>query len=136
MSLELINPDDLPVPEMYTQVVVATGSKLVFISGQQPEDIHGKLVGHGDFAAQARLAFGNLGRALSAAGARPEQVCKITIYIVDYDRDEHVPIIEEAQISLFGDHKPANVIVGVAIMSPGYLIEVDAIAVIDEATRS
>ncbi|MDX8479187.1 RidA family protein [Mesorhizobium sp. VK24D] len=111
MPLELINPDDLPVPEMYTQVVVATGSKLVFVSGQQPEDICGKLVGHGDFAAKARLAFGNLGRALSAAGARPDQVCKITIYIVDYKRDEHVPIIEEAQISLFGDHKPANVVV-------------------------
>ncbi|TGQ11948.1 MULTISPECIES: RidA family protein [unclassified Mesorhizobium] len=130
MSLELINPADLPVPEMYTQVVVATGTKLVFISGQQPEDINGKLVGHGDFAAQARLSFANLGRALSAAGARPDQVCKITIYIVDYNRDEHVPIIEAAQVSLFGDHKPANVIVGVAIMSPGYLIEVDAIAVV------
>lgn len=83
MALELINPPDLPVPEMYTQVVVATGSKLVFVSGQQPEGIDGKLVGQGDFAAQARLAFGNLGRALRAAGARPEQVCKITIYIVD-----------------------------------------------------
>jgi enamine deaminase RidA (YjgF/YER057c/UK114 family) len=70
MTLECINPDDLPTPEMYTQVVVATGSKFVFISGQQPEDIHGKLVGHGDFAAQARLPFGNLGRALAAAGPR------------------------------------------------------------------
>lgn len=130
MALEFINPDDLPVPEMYTQVVVATGSRMVFVSGQQPEGRDGKLVGHGDFAEQARLTFSNLGRALRAAGARPEQVCKITIYIVDYDRDEHVPIIEEAQISLFGDHKPANVIVGVAVMSPGYLIEVDAIAVI------
>ena len=119
MTLECINPKDLPTPEMYTQVIVATGSKLVFISGQQPEDIHGKLAGHGDFAAQARLAFGNLGRALAAAGARPEQVCKITIYIVDYKRDEHVPIIEEAQIALFGDHKPANVVVGIATMSPG-----------------
>ncbi len=130
MSLELINPDDLPVPEIYTQVVIATGSRMVFVSGQQPEGRDGKLVGHGDFAAQARLAFGNLGRALRAAGARPEQVCKITVYIVDYNRDEHVPIIEAEQISLFGNHKPANVVVGVAIMSPGYLIEVDAIAVI------
>jgi len=34
------------------------------------------------------------------------------------------------QKTLFGDHKPANVIVGIAMMSPGYLIEVDAIAVI------
>ena len=35
MALELINPGDLPIPEMYTQVVVATGSKLVFVSGLQ-----------------------------------------------------------------------------------------------------
>src|SRR3981189_3365263 len=105
MALECINPDDLPTPATYTQVVVATGSKLVFVSGQQPEDIHGKLVGHGDFAAQARLAFGNLGRALAAAGARPEHVCKITIYVIDYNRDEHVPVIEKAQTALFADHK-------------------------------
>src|SRR6187397_1424019 len=85
---------------------------------------------------RVRLAFGNLGRALAAAGAVPEQVCKITIYVVDYKRDEHVPIIEEAQISLFGDHKPANVVVGIATMSPGYLIEVDAIALIDHASES
>jgi enamine deaminase RidA (YjgF/YER057c/UK114 family) len=136
MTLECINPNDLPIPEMYTQVVIATGSKLVFVSGQQPEDIHGKLVGLGNFAAQARLAFGNLGRALAAAGARPEEVCKITIYVVDYNRDEHVPIIEQAQMALFGGHKPANVVVGVAVMSPGYLIEVDAIAVIDHTTDS
>lgn len=134
MTLQCINPDNLPTPEMYTQVIVATGSKWVFISGQQPEDIHGKLVGHGDFAAQVHLAFANLGRALAAAGAVPEHVCKITIYVVDYKRDEHVPIIEEAQIALFGDHKPANVIVGVAMMSPGYLIEVDAFAVIDQGS--
>jgi hypothetical protein len=31
---------------------------------------------------------------------------------------------------------PSIVVVGVAIMSPGYLIEVDAIAVIDEVMRS
>jgi len=130
MTLQCINPADLPIPEIYTQVVVATGSKMVFVSGQQPEDIHGKLVGLGDFAAQARLAFGNLGRALAAAGVRPDHVCKITIYVVDYERDEHVTIIEAAQIALFGNHKPANVIVGIAMMSPGYLIEVDAIAVI------
>src|ERR1700746_3724981 len=131
MTVDTINPKDLPTPEMYTQVIVARGSKLVFVSGQQPEDIHGKLVGHGDFAAQACLAFGNLCRARAAVVARPEQVCKITIYIVDYKRDEHVPIIEQAQIGLFGDHKPANGVVGIATMSPGYLIEVDAIAVID-----
>ena len=60
MTLECINPDDLPTPATYTQVIVATGSKLVFVSGQEPEDIQGKLVGRGDLAAQARQVFGNL----------------------------------------------------------------------------
>jgi enamine deaminase RidA (YjgF/YER057c/UK114 family) len=44
--------------------------------------------------------------------------------------------IEAAQIALFGDHKPANVVVGIATISPGYPIEVDAIAVIDHTTES
>jgi enamine deaminase RidA (YjgF/YER057c/UK114 family) len=131
VALECINPDDLPTPATYTQVVVATGSKLVFVSGQEPEDIHGKLVGRGDLAVQARQVFGNLGRALAAAGARPEQVSRITIYAVNYKRDECLPIIEAARKALFGNHKPADVVVGVAALSPDYLIEVDAIAVID-----
>ena len=136
MTLECINPSDLPTPATYTQVVVARGTKLIFVSGQEPEDLQGKLVGRGDFAVQAHQVFTNLGRALAAAGALPTHVVKITIYVVDYKRDEHVPIIEEAQIALFGDHKPANVVVGIATMSPGYLIEVDAIAVIDHTAAS
>lgn len=131
MALECINPKDLPTPQTYSQVVVATGSKLVFISGQEPEDIDGALVGNGDLATQARQVFGNLGLALTAAGARPEHVTRITIYVVNYKRDECLPIIETARKSLFGGHKPADVVLGVATLSPGYLIEVDAIAVID-----
>jgi len=126
-----INPKDLPTPQTYTQVVVATGSKMVFVSGQEPEDIHGKLVGPGDLATQARQVFGNLGRALAAAGARPAQVTRITIYVVNYKRDGCLPIIEKARIALYGDHKPADVVLGVATLSPDYLIEVDAIAIID-----
>jgi enamine deaminase RidA (YjgF/YER057c/UK114 family) len=43
--------------------------------------------------------------------------------------------IQSARVVLFGDHKPADVVVGVATLSPGYLVEVDAIAVIDEAAE-
>jgi enamine deaminase RidA (YjgF/YER057c/UK114 family) len=130
MALECINPGSLPVPTTYSQVVIATGSKLVFVSGQEPEDINGKLVGPGDLAVQARQVFGNLGRALAAAGARPDQVCRITIHVVSYDRDKCLPVIEAARKNLFGEHKPADVVMGVAALSPGYLIEVDAFAVI------
>jgi enamine deaminase RidA (YjgF/YER057c/UK114 family) len=101
------------------------------VAGQEPEDIDGKLVGPGDLAVQARQVFANLGRALAAAGASPEQVARITIYVVGYERDRHLTIIEEARVALFGDHKPADVVVGVAALSPGYLIEVDAFAVVD-----
>ena len=131
MTLKCINPADLPPQQTYTQVVVATGSKLVFIAGQEPEDIQGKLVGPGDLAAQARQVYANLGRALAAAGARPDQVARITIYVVNYERDTCLPIIEAARTALFGAHKPADVVLGVAALSPGYLIEVDAIAVLD-----
>ena len=131
VTLQLINPEDLPTPSTYTHVVVATGTRMVFVAGQEPEDVHGNLVGPGDLAAQARQVYANLGRALTAAGARPEQVTKITIYVVHH-RPEHLPVIERARQHLFGDHKPADTVVGVETLAgPGYLIEVDAIAVTD-----
>jgi enamine deaminase RidA (YjgF/YER057c/UK114 family) len=53
------------------------------------------------------------------------------------NKREYLPIIEEARVALFGDHKPADVLVGVATLSnPDYLIEVDAIAVIDYTPRA
>jgi enamine deaminase RidA (YjgF/YER057c/UK114 family) len=101
MTLERINPEDLPSPLGYTHVIVATGSRLVFVAGQEPEDEQGHLVGPGDLAVQARQVFANLGRALAAAGARPEQVPKITIFVVHYRR-EYLPAIEEGRVALLG----------------------------------
>src|SRR5579859_6521193 len=80
MTLQLINPADLPPQATYTQVVVATGTTMVFIAGQEPEDAHGNSVAPGDLAAQARHVYANLGRALAAAGTRPDQV-----------QDQHLP---------------------------------------------
>ena len=98
------------------------------------EDSQGNLIGPGDMTAQARQVFANIGRALAAAGARPQQVTKLTIFVANYRR-EHLAMIEQGRIALFGDHKPADTLVGVAALSrPDYLLEVDAIAVIDNAT--
>jgi enamine deaminase RidA (YjgF/YER057c/UK114 family) len=129
MTLECINPEDLPTPLAYTHVIVATGSRLVFVAGQVAEDSEGNLVGPGDLAAQARQAFANVGRALAAGDARPEQVTKITIFVARYRR-EYLPAIEAGRVALFGDHKPADTLVGVEALSRAdYLIEVDAIGV-------
>ena len=129
--VELINPDDLPTPLSYHQVAVATGSRLIFVAGQVSEDVEGRLVGAGDFALQARTAFANVGRALAAAGARPDQVARITIYVAGH-RAELLPLISEARDAVFGDHRPADTLLGVETLAePGYLIEVEAIAVTD-----
>jgi enamine deaminase RidA (YjgF/YER057c/UK114 family) len=131
VTLEIVQPEGLDNPETYSHVIVATGSRLVFIAGQMSDDPQGNLVFPGDLVAQARQVFANLGRALAAAGARPDQVTKITIYVVGHRR-EYLPIIEAARIALFGDHKPTDTLLGVeTLAAPGYLIEVDAIAVTD-----
>jgi enamine deaminase RidA (YjgF/YER057c/UK114 family) len=131
MTLEGINPRNLPTPSTYTHVIVATGKRLVFVAGQEPEDEPGNLVGRGDLAVQARQVFANVGRALDAAGALPGDVAKISIFVVRY-RPEYLSVIEEGRVALFGDHKPADTIVGVeALSQPEYLIEVEATAVID-----
>jgi len=129
--LELIDPEDLPTPESYTHVVRATGSRLVFVAGQVAEDADGNLVGAGDLAAQARQAFANVGRCLAAAGAVPEQVARITIYVVGH-RPQYLSDISAARIAVFGDHRPADTVLGVQTLAePGRLIEVEAIAVLD-----
>jgi enamine deaminase RidA (YjgF/YER057c/UK114 family) len=131
LTLERINPDQLHTPQSYSHVVVATGGRLVFVAGQAADDAHGNLVGSGDLAAQARQAFANVGRALVAAGARPDQVARITIYVVHH-RLEYLPVIEAARVAVFGGHKPTDTLVGVETLAePGYLIEVDAIAVLE-----
>ena len=70
VTLELINPEDLPTPPTYTHVVIASGSRLVIVAGQEPEDEHGNLVGPGDLAVQARQAK-RAGWRCSAITSRP-----------------------------------------------------------------
>jgi enamine deaminase RidA (YjgF/YER057c/UK114 family) len=112
-------------------VIVASGSRLVFVAGQVAEDGQGNVIGPGDVAVQARHAFDNVGRALAAANARPDQVAKLTIFVVDLT-EEHLPAIEAGRAALFNDHKPVDALIGVKTLAHhGCLIEIEAIAVID-----
>jgi enamine deaminase RidA (YjgF/YER057c/UK114 family) len=78
------------------------------------------------------MVFANIGHALAAAGARPEQATKLTIFVAGYQR-EHLAPIEAGRVALFGDHKPTDTLVRVAALSrPEYLLEVDAVAVVDD----
>lgn len=131
MGLRRLTPTGLFKPAAYTQVVVASGSRMVFIAGQVSIDAEGTLVAPGDFAGQVKQVFANLRTALEGAGATPADVTKITIYVVGYKPDLR-PLLGEARSAVFGGTLPASTLVGVqALAEPGYLVEIEAIAVID-----
>src|SRR3982074_2911690 len=134
MELQRLTPVGLFKQAAYTQGVVAQGRRMVFLAGQVSIDAEGKLVAPGDFAGQVKQVFANLGTALEGAGATPADVTKITIYVVNY-KPELRPLLGEARSAVFGATAlPASTLVGVqALAEPGFLIEIEAIAVLDEA---
>lgn len=130
MTVELVNPEGLPTPQSYSQLAIATGSRLVFVSGQVAEAVDETVVAAGDLRGQARVAFANVVRALAAAGASPKDVARITIYVVG-DPAPHLEDISAARVAAFGEHRPADTLLGVqALAVPGHLIEVEAVAVL------
>jgi hypothetical protein len=81
-------------------------------------------------------AFANVGRALASAGARPDEVAKLTIFVVNLE-PESLSAIEAGRVALFKQHKPVDALIGVKTLAhPGCLIEVEAIAVVDDAQYS
>ena len=134
MGLQRLAPEGLFKPSGYTQVVVASGRRMVFVSGQVSIDAQGTLVAGGDLAGQARQVYANLRTALEGARAKPADVVKLTTFVVGY-KPEARPLLAEARSTVFGPATlPASTLVGVqALAEPGYLIEVEAIAVTDEA---
>lgn len=135
MTVELLNPDGLPKPEVYRQMSIATGSRLVFLAGQVARDGDGNPVGAGDFAAQVEQAYLNVGTALAAVGGSFDDVAKLTIYVVDWGPDKY-PLLGEgvarAAAKLGVDPVKPITLIGVAALGePDLLVEVEATAVLD-----
>ncbi|MFD4182341.1 RidA family protein, partial [Rhodococcus sp. NPDC058514] len=84
MPVTLLNPEGLPKPDVYRQLSISTGSRLVFLAGQVARDAEGRRVGEGDFAAQVEQAYLNIGTALTEIGGSFDDVAKLTIYVVDW----------------------------------------------------
>lgn len=126
--MQLLNPPSLydSSPNSYSQLaIVPAGSRLVFVSGQGGDNPDGTF--SADFRTQAVSAFRNLGLAIEAAAARPADVAKITVMIVDHDLDK-LAIMQEAQRGLLGTHHPAATLVPVPCLAlPGMQIEVEAV---------
>lgn len=135
MAIALLNPEALPEVDLYRQVSVATGSRLVFLAGQVARDADGGRVGEGDLATQVEQCFRNIAAALAEAGASFGDVAKLTVYVVDWT-PEKMPLFAEglarAATALGTTSLPPLTGVGVAALAePDLMVEIEATAVID-----
>ncbi|HEV7397001.1 MAG TPA: RidA family protein [Pyrinomonadaceae bacterium] len=140
MSKEFINPDTLPNWEhSFSQIVIVSSekSKTIYLSGQVSVDEHQQLIGEGDLKAQALRTFQNLATALTAAGAEPADVVKLNIYVKDYKPEDAAPVGVALRKHFPHKNLPASTWLGVqSLAKEGFLIEVDAIAVIELTPNS
>ncbi len=133
MTLTHLQPPGLLEVPGLTQIVVATGRRHVYISGQTPLTQDGTLIGDGDLHAQAVAVFTNLQTCLDAVCATGDDVARLTFYVVDFDAAA-MDAIYGAAFEVFGEAfpSPTSTLVGVsALFHPGQRFEVDAIAVLD-----
>jgi enamine deaminase RidA (YjgF/YER057c/UK114 family) len=124
------SPESLPEPKGYSHIAEATGSRIVHISGQLPLLPDRTLVGEGDFGAQVRQAFSNLGLALEAAGATWSDVVKLGIFVTSLDGLAELRAIRESVVD--PERPPASTLVQVAgLAQPGAMVEIEAVAILD-----
>jgi enamine deaminase RidA (YjgF/YER057c/UK114 family) len=132
VSIEHVNAPELAKPHGYSYAVVATGSRIVHLSGQVSVDADGNLVGEGDLAVQAKQAMLNLVAALRGTGADVADVVKLNLYVVDFDAER-----EEAMYRGLGEasretgmRRTATTLISVPVLGvPGALIEIDGVAI-------
>ncbi|MEU3271099.1 RidA family protein [Saccharomonospora sp. NPDC006951] len=135
MTVTLVKPDGLPKPDVYRQLSIASGSKLVFLAGQVARDGEGNPVGKGDLAAQVEQAYRNIGTALTEIGGSFDDVAELTVYVVDWEPGK-MPLLGEgigrAAAAMGVDPVKPITLLGVAALGePDLLVEVEATAVLD-----
>lgn len=107
--------------------VEATG-RFVFISGMTARKSDGSIAGIGDIEAQTRQVCENLKAAVEAANGTLDDICRVDVYVRNI---EHFDQIHKVRREYFPSSPPASTMVEVTKMvSPDYLIEINAIAVL------
>jgi 2-iminobutanoate/2-iminopropanoate deaminase len=133
MTIEKIQPDALFKRNvgghvLYSHVVVASGEKMIFVSGQLARNNKGEIVGPRDMRAQIKQVGENLKNALEAAGATLNDLVKTTTYVTDIDEFfRHVDVRHD----YLGVGLPASTTVEVRRLShPDLLVEIEGMAVL------
>ena len=134
MPKEYINPNSLfpSLPHGFSQVVIASGKKMVFVSGQTAWDTQKNIVGGDSVLEQARQVFRNLEKAMEAAGGTLKDVVALRIYVMDYQAESGTAVGTALREFFSPENPPANTWIGVsALADPEFLIEIEATAVLD-----
>jgi len=127
MPREFFQPEGLRLAPTYTPTVKAGNT--VYIAGMTAVNENGEVVGRGDPTTQTRQVLDNMRLALQAAGADFGNVVKLTVYITDPRFREPVG---QVRSEYFSDPKPAStLIVCAGLADSAYLVEIEAIAVVD-----
>ncbi|WP_028796029.1 RidA family protein [Thalassobaculum salexigens] len=110
------------------QAVVANGT--VYLRGQVGTDFDGNLVGRDDPAAQTDQAMRNVETLLTEAGARLEDIVKITIFITR--REDREPVYRTVGRWLKGVYPVSTGLMVAGLAKEEWLMEIDVIAVIPQ----
>lgn len=103
---------------------------LIEVSGTVAADQAGQVVGAGDPYGQTRFILRKIEQALIEAGGSLEDVVRTRMYVTNIA--DHWESIARAHGEVFGQIRPASTMVEVrALVSPEYLIEIEAQAVLD-----
>ena len=112
----------------YSQAIVANG--FVFTAGQVPiVPSEGKLI-VGDIQVQTRQSLENVKAVLEAAGTSLANVVKVTVFL---DNMNDFADMNKVYSEYFGENPPARSAVEVAKLPLGALVEIEAVALLDEA---
>ena len=112
----------------YSQAVVTTGGRTVWLAGQVgAADAAGKSLA-GDFDGQVREVFARLGRTLAELGGSLADMVTMTVFITDARFGDR---FTELRKEIFGDNFPASALITVAgLARPELLVEVQGAAVL------
>jgi enamine deaminase RidA (YjgF/YER057c/UK114 family) len=114
----------------YSQVVVSTPGKIIFVAGQVGTDKDGKIVSH-DLQAQAKQAFENIKTALAAAGATFDDVVRLNWYVKQYQPEMRTILRDVRTQYTSKEHPPASTLIGVtSLAAEDFLVEVEVIAIV------
>jgi len=131
MQRHIVRPEGLAATSGYSHVAEFSG-RLVAVSGQVAWDADGNVVGRDDVEVQARQVFANLGAALAAAGTDLAHVVKLTVFLTDIGDVATVRRVRNEFVDAASP--PASTLVQVvALVDPALKIEVEALAVVEDA---